>query len=125
MEKSTYTQNLNYFIDKINQMYDSDLSLADDSVIEKYLEGLDRLGNKFPEESQSDSLYHLLYIRILTRDYTKFNKYKNVFKSRHYSALYPTKKKKLTKTDRTFTPVNNLAEQYATSTEQFVNKTIA
>ena len=125
MEKSTYTQNLNYFIDKINQMYDSDLSLADDSVIEKYLEGLDRLGIKFPEESQNDSLYHLLYIRILTRDYTRFNKYKNVFKSRHYSALYPTKKKKLTKTDRTFTPVNNLAEQYATSTEQFVNKTIA
>lgn len=123
MENYSYSQKLNGFIDRINEIYNSDLSKLEEYVAAQFLEELKNLGNTYPEDSQKDPLYHLLFLRIYSRDYTNYKRIKDFFQSRHYSALYSfTNTKYISANERAFATQGNLVSQYATSTEKYVNK---
>lgn len=122
MDKEAYEQERDGFIININRYSNSNLKNVDDYYIDRYLQALDRLVAKYPEESSTDAQIDLIYFRIYTKDYTDYRHIKSVFASNHFSELYKSFKKRLTLEDRKFTGKSVMADKFETYINRYLKR---
>lgn len=112
----TYTEERDYLIESIKGF---DYKKADEDEIQKYVHALDSLGDKYKEDAKADPIYHTLYLKFLTRNFTDYKKISEFFNSSHLSALYEVHEMDLTPkfntSNLTLKEFDELRKQYVTT----------